>query len=333
MEGGRCCWPLKYMTNLTLPTSSPAKPATKSATEIAEEMLGEIDWISPTEGHCDCPGKHRHSNRSGRRDCAVYLDHVPTIHCVHQSCSSIIEATNKKLRSATLNGAKVEKRNIAEDKAARKAREEKERLRLRAAKSLPQMLVEFAWPYDQIISDSPVKIVENESDHWKMLLNQFSPDEVLWIGDKFDSGKPEHACHFKSATDWMKSKAAPGPFICPCTFKNTSQARSNENIVARRFLVVESDTLSRNEVGAVFRWLKDGCDLKLVAIVDTGGKSLHAWFEFEEDLLDTQKLVLPALQCDPKLFTPSQPVRLPGKMRETGRYQKLVYLARKVSHE
>jgi len=82
-------------------------------------------------------------------------------------------------------------------------------------------------------------------------------------------------------------------------------------------------------VGAVFRWLSVGCGLKLVAIVDTGGKSLHGWFEFEEDLLTDLKLVLPAYQCDPKLFTPSQPVRLPGILRDgvVGRYQKLVYLA------
>ncbi len=320
------------MTNILQPASSPATPAPKSASEIAEELLGEIDWISATEGYLDCPGRYRHGNRSGRRDCALYLDQIPTLHCVHQSCSSVLEATNKKLRAALLNGAKVERRNTAEDKAARRLREDNERLRLRAAKSLPQLLYEFAWPYDQMVTDSPVKVIGNETEHWKLLLKHFRPDDVIWIGDKFDSGKPEHARHFKTCEDWLSLKAAPGPFTCPSTFKNTSHARSNENIVARRYLVVESDTLNRNEVGAVFRWLKEGCDLKLVAIIDTGGKSLHAWFEFEEDLLDTQKLVLPALQCDPKLFTPSQPVRLPGVLREIGRYQKLVYLAKEL-HE
>jgi len=177
-------------------------------------------------------------------------------------------------------------------------------------------------------------VMTNEPDHWRLLLQKFRPDDVVWIGDKFDSGKPEHAAHFKTATEWMNGTTAPGPFICPVAFKNTGCARTNDNVVSRRFLVVESDTLSRDEVGSVFKWLCDAADLSLVAIVDTGGKSLHGWFKFEEDLLDEMKLVLPAFQCDPKLFTPSQPVRLPGALRDgvAGRYQKLVYLSAEVAH-
>lgn len=311
------------------PASSPVQQtASNSASELAVELLGEIDWISPTEGYCDCPGRNRHSNRSGRRDCALYLDRVPTVYCVHGSCSNIVETTNKKLRAAILNGRPVETRNKAEDKAIKKAREDNERIRQRAAKSLPQLLDEFVWPYDKIVSDSPVKLDGNEPDHWKLLLGKFMAEDVVWIGERFDSGKPEHTKNFKTVENWLKEKSAPGPLICPVTFKNTSHARSNENVVLRRFLVIESDTLTRDQVGAVFRWLRDGCGLNLIAIVDTGNKSLHGWFEFEEDLFETQKLILPALQCDPKLFTPSQPVRLPGALRDgvEGKYQKLIYL-------
>jgi hypothetical protein len=325
---------MNIMNEVSNPASSPVnQPAPKSASEIAAEMLGEIDWISPTEGYCDCPGRNRHSNKSGRRDCAVYLDHVPTLYCVHQSCSTLVAAANKKLRAAILSGQPVERRSMtAEDKTIRRQREENERLRLRAAKSLPQLLEEFAWPYHQIIADSPVAVTGNETEHWKRLLGKFDAADVVWIGDKFDSGKPEHARHFRTASDWLKKSSVPGPFICPVAFKNTSFARSNDNVIARRFLVVESDTLTRDQVGAVFRWLRASCGLQLVAIVDTAGKSLHGWFEFEEDLLDTLKLVLPALQCDPKLFTPSQPVRLPSALRGD-KFQKLVYLTKEAGHE
>jgi hypothetical protein len=322
------------MSNQLDPASSPVQPAPKSATEIAADMLGEIDWISPAEGYCDCPGRNRHSNKSGRRDCAVYLDNVPTLYCVHQSCSTAIAAINKKLRAALLNGKPVEERSIAEDKAIRKQREENERIRLRAAKSLPQLLDEFAWPYDQIIADSPILVTGNESEHWKMLLGKFDAADVVWIGDKFDSGKPEHARHFKAAGDWLKECSAPGPYICPVAFKNATHARSNDNVLTRKFLVVESDTLTRDQVGGIFRWLQAACDLTLVAIVDTAGKSLHGWFKYPayEDAVDGLKLILPAMQCDPKLFTPSQPVRLPGALRE-GKFQKLVYLAKEVPGE
>jgi len=324
------------MNEQIIPASSPVQPpAPNSASAIAEKILGHIDWMTPAEGYCDCPGRNRHGNKSSRRDCAVYLDSIPTIHCVHASCNSIITATNKKLRGALLNGEPAGTRRMtAEDKARGKEREENERVRQRAAKALPQLLKKFSWPYQQIITDSPMTVTGNEPEHWKLLLQKFQPDDVVWIGDKFDSGRPEHAAHFKTASEWLKYSVAPAPFICPVAFKNTSLARSNDSVVARRFLVVESDTLTRDEVGAVFHWLQKGCDLKLVAIIDTGGKSLHGWFEFEEDLLDNQKLVLPALQCDPKLFTPSQPVRLPGALRDgvAGKYQKLVYLSEEVAH-
>jgi hypothetical protein len=325
------------MNEQTIPASSPVnQPAPKSAPEIAEEILGDIDWMTPTEGYCDCPGRNRHSSKSGRRDCAVYLDHIPTLHCVHASCNSIIVAANKRLRDAILNGGPAETRRMTlEDKARRREREYNERIRLRAAKALPHILKKFAWPYQQMLEQSPMLVTGNEPEHWKLLLQKFEPDDVVWIGDKFDSGRPEHAVHFKTVSDWLKYSVAPAPFICPVAFKNTSCARSNDNVIARRFLVVESDTLSRDEVGAVFRWLHKGCGLKLVAIVDTAGKSLHGWFEFEEDLLDELKLVLPACQCDPKLFTASQPVRLPGTLRDgvAGKYQKLVYLGREVALE
>ncbi len=162
------------MSNETIPASSPVtQPAPKSASEIAEQMLGNIDWVSPNEGYCDCPGRHRHENKSGRRDCAVYLDSVPTIHCVHASCASVVVATNKKLRDAILNGKPAEVHKLtAEEKARRKQREENERLRLRAAQSLPQLLEEFTWPYAKIISDSPVAVTGNERDHWRLLLGK-----------------------------------------------------------------------------------------------------------------------------------------------------------------
>ena len=325
------------MTELMNPASSPVQPpAPKSATVIAEEMLGQIDWLEATEGFCDCPGRKAHTNRTGRRDCKIYLDRVPTLYCVHASCTELVAAANAKLRRAILSGEKVEACPLThEDKLRLRQREENERMRHRAMMALPQILEEHAWSYGQIIADSPVSIVGNEASHWKILLEKFHADDVVWIGDKFDSGKPEHASHFRPVVEWLKEGMAPGPFICPVAFKNNSWARTNDNVLTRRFLVVESDTLTRDEVGAVFRWLHGDCDLKLVAIIDTAGKSLHAWFEYTdcEDVLDELKLVLPALQCDPKLFTANQPVRLPGALRD-GKFQKLVYLAStEVVHE
>jgi len=59
--------------------------------------------------------------------------------------------------------------------------------------------------------------------------------------------------------------------------------------------------------------------------VDTAGKSLHGWFDFPGDgCIPTLKEHLTALKCDPNMFRPSQPCRLPGALRD-GKYQRLIY--------
>jgi len=283
-------------------------------------------------GYCECPGKKLHSTNDGKRDCVVYLDRVPTIHCMHSSCASEIEKTNRWLRAAILNPDNdtdfVLPRLSNEEKARITERNRNERIRLRAAKSLPQILKNHRWTYDEILHGSPTDVTKNPADHWRLLLSKFGQDDVVWIGGVQDSGSPGCAANFKTVQEWLKIGRAPGQFTCPINFKNTSIARSNANIVDRRFLVVESDVLKKDEVGAVFRFLTR-CGLELVAVVDTAGKSLHGWFDFLscETALDELRLVLPALKCDPRLFTASQPVRLPGAVRD-GKLQRLVWLGK-----
>ncbi len=52
----------------------------------------------------------------------------------------------------------------------------------------------------------------------------------------------------------------------------------------------------------------------LQCIVDTAGKSLHAWFDAPRSKVFENRLKagLVAFGCDPKVFTYSQPVRVPG---------------------
>ena len=56
--------------------------------------------------------------------------------------------------------------------------------------------------------------------------------------------------------------------------------------------------------------------LRLRAIVDTGGKSLHGWFEGPTPEQRTElKAILPEWGFDRAMFTPSQPWRLAGVTR------------------
>jgi hypothetical protein len=77
--------------------------------------------------------------------------------------------------------------------------------------------------------------------------------------------------------------------------------------------------------------MKEQVGMNLRAVVDTAGKSLHAWFDYPPaSIVEDLKIALPELGCDPKLFTASQPVRLPGALRD-GKYQKLIYLGKEVA--
>jgi hypothetical protein len=118
-----------------------------------------------------------------------------------------------------------------------------------------------------------------------LLLQLFKPDDVLWIGattdscndDADESRKVECRKHFRAVAEWLTLPAAPGQFTCPSVFKSDVNSRSNVNILHRRYLVVESDSLTKPEIGAVFSWCQQF--MRLRAVVDTAGRSLHGWFE------------------------------------------------------
>ena len=65
----------------------------------------------------------------------------------------------------------------------------------------------------------------------------------------------------------------------------------------------------------------------LHCIIDTAGKSLHGWFDAPRNKLLENRLKagLEEFGCDPKVFTYSQPVRVPGAYRE-GKMQRLIWL-------
>ena len=83
---------------------------------------------------------------------------------------------------------------------------------------------------------------------------------------------------------------------------------------------------TRDEIGAVFAWLNLRLRFNLHCIIDTAGKSLHGWFDAPQSgvLGSRLKVVLTVFGCDPKLFTFSQPVRVPGALRN-GKLQRLVW--------
>jgi len=187
------------------------------------------------------------------------------------------------------------------------------------------------WSPEEIRAASPSRIPPSPSGQVRVLLRMFNPRDLVWMGDHRDSGEPRHARHFRTACDWMSlPHLPPGPRICPAAFKPGTFSRCQEAVKARRFLVVESDTLPFPEQGAVLRWVGRHCRLR--AVVDTRGRSLHGWFDVPTPtLMRDLRLCLDALPkiVDPALWNAAQPCRLPGWPRDDNQQlPQLIYLAR-----
>ncbi len=319
--------------------------------QVAASIVGAVDWQTEVSGFCRCPGEALHTSRTGKKDCRVSIDGAPTCWCFHSHCSAVVAEANRRLRRElsaspwvlTLPGGRVLRSgDILQSDGTIKTRDRTqgtnatdanerlvlETVRVNAERFAPEMFETFHWPFTQIVADSPLLVAERDAeDQFRTWLRLWPAHCHVWIGDVFSSGKPEHRTHFRPVSDWYQIGPAMGNFTCGSSFQPGSYQRSNANCNGTRFLVIESDTLAKDEVGAVFAYLQRRLHYKLHCIIDTAGKSLHAWFDAPRNkvLENRLKAGLVAFGCDPKVFTYSQPVRVPGAYRD-GKLQRLVWL-------
>ncbi len=305
-------------------------------TEIAERLLGPVEWLGPTRGQCVCPAQAQHTTPTHRRDCVVMLGGAPTVYCFHTSCLTALAQVNLELRRAITKGRldRVAWKPSASDVQRQRERERLIRLGQRTKAQAPAILAAFASRAEELFGCSPVNVAGDVTDHWRLhLTTLFRPEDVLWIGATMDScpddaeDRRKQYCraHFRTVRDWLKLARVPGQFTCPSLFKPGVHSRSNANVAERRFLVVEIDVLAKTEMQALLAWLAQFTMLR--AVVDTAGKSLHGWVEKPPEVtLRELHFMLPALGCDPALFKPAQPCRLPGAWRD-GKRQRLLWLA------
>ncbi len=321
---------------------------------IAASIVGAVDWQNEVSGFCRCPGEALHTSQTGKKDCRVNVDGAPTIFCFHASCAPAVAEANRRLRrelnaspwALTLPSGRVLRsgdvlqasgdvlpREMIRAQAKAEGRDAGEAVTLATVKMLatrfaPELFERFHWPFAQIIEDSPLLVSERDpEDQFRTWLRLWPAHCHVWIGDIYSTGRLEHRTHFRPLCEWYQIGPVMGNYTCGSSFKPGSYSRSNANCNGTRFLVVESDTLGKDEVGAVFAYLRRRLHYRLHCIIDTAGKSLHAWFDAPRDkvLENRLKAGLVAFGCDPKVFTYSQPVRVPGAYRE-GKLQRLVWL-------
>ena len=336
--------------------------ATKSSSNlnlkrhVAESLLGEIHWKENGDsGYCTCPGRDLHSNANAKTDCQVWLGmdgRVPTIHCVHDSCCGPIADANHKLRSelgkidaSGRTATRAEIRESQERQRLYRLEKRKKELTGKAISSqLTKIIEKYPWPLEQVMEDSPISPRDiwsfgkpDRVPEWTRLIDLiFQPGDLIFVGEREDVGSD----HFKTKEEWLRIYQRPnapqlqpkkGLYLSMWSWKPGSIHKTKANRLHRRSLVLESDDLFTDTLH-VFKWLQ--INLRLRAIVFSGDKSFHGWFDppgekKEKQLEDISR----NLELDPSMFSKSF-ARLPGVTRPNAPYegwrQELCFLDRKV---
>jgi len=216
--------------------------------------------------------------------------------------------------------------------------------RLAAAKSaMPSLIKKWRWDLADVFRDSPTRPSTTCDDPRVFLAALFNnPKSLLWTGEVFQSGEKRRE-RWRTTEGWFSSHLDHiGPMTTPSTWKAKTTSRTRTNIETAPYVVLafngpkgwtprDQADLDRHidESLAITRRLKDDRHWNLAAIVHTGNKSLHCWFDHPgETILDGFRETLPVLGIDPSLIGhPEHPVRLPGQVHDkSGNKSRVLYL-------
>lgn len=186
---------------------------------------------------------------------------------------------------------------------------------------------------------SPVSIPEQPQDHAVLLLEElFDDNDMLCLGNKFSKA-------VSPVSEWKQSITVHGtnhlPHISPNPFtgrehltkSNSLSRRCDAAVKEYRMVVAEFDDLSHAEQLAFW----SAIPLPIAALIDSGGKSIHAWLWLDgistpDDWIrsvkrDLYERRLVPMGVDRACSNPSRLSRLPGHYRSnTGKWQRLLYL-------
>ncbi len=190
-----------------------------------------------------------------------------------------------------------------------------------------------------LTAKSPIKIPDDYTTHSILLLdNLYNTTDNVFIGDKY--GKLP-----KTVKQWKETLSTQGagtfPHITPNPLSGKQEQSYSGNLSYRcdaciaqfKYAVIEFDNLTRDEQLAF--WV--AIPLPIVTLIDTAGKSIHAWIKVSgiTTLSDWNSLIknklyrqrLASLGVDMACSNASRLSRLPGHLRaEKQRFQQLLYI-------
>lgn len=187
---------------------------------------------------------------------------------------------------------------------------------------------------------SPIRLMDAPQHDARLFLEtMFNSDDLIFIGDTYDTDT------IKSRNAWIRRRCdAPHIIINPLsghlapTKGGDGQTyRGDHNVTAFRYCLVEFDNLSRED--QIRFW--SAIILPVKALIDTGGKSIHAWLDvgklaavntleqWETHIRqELYERILKPLGVDGACSNPARLSRLPGHYRtEKGKYQRILWLS------
>lgn len=200
----------------------------------------------------------------------------------------------------------------------------------RAAASLAGIVAGYAWDEHDMWDASLVILEAPAPDDWKQFLRLWPATGLIWIGSIYDTGGEEHHAHFRTKEEWLKLDTPPGYRIAPATFHH-GPSRTLDAVDATPFMVVDIDSaigfkaskpadIAANQAAgrALLRWMVEKCGLHLLAVIGTGGKGLHAYFQRPpDDQIRDWQSIAESLGIDKGILTAhAAPLRLPGCLHE-----------------
>ncbi len=186
---------------------------------------------------------------------------------------------------------------------------------------------------------SPIRLdTAPEADAGVLLRTLYLPEDMLFIGGMRGRTvkRVEEWLKQMETTQWVPPHVIPNPLTGKVghTKDGRPSFRADACVQSFRFAVAEFDGMSREDQ-LRFWW---AVDLPVCALIDSGGKSLHAWIQIDgvetaeswtelvEDRLFRRYLI--PLGCDAACRNEARLSRPPGHFRqEKDRWQRLLYLS------
>lgn len=195
---------------------------------------------------------------------------------------------------------------------------------------------------------SPMRLPDEPDTNATLFLSTlYQPDDLIWIGDRLQAGIRGET--IRTRNEWIayyRNGGTKSPHIIlnplnglPAPKKNGdgTTLRGDVNVLSYRYCLIEFDTLSRMD--QIRFW--SGVEMPIVALVDSGNKSIHAMIDIQKlakienaerwqarikgDLYE--RLLVP-LGVDGACSNPARLSRLPGYYRaEKKTWQRLLWLA------